>query len=689
MRSAKFLGIIGIVLVGIWGQAAHSAHPPVNPNATPEARAVLQYFYEISGKGIVAGVHGQNWDPDNMFDLVKDETGKYPGFYSGDFRYGKDLENRRRLVVDEMKEKWHQDKVICSLMWHSTRPLDPETEGWSNVQSDGLTADETEKLLTPGTAWHTAWMGKLDGIAEYLKELQDENIPILWRPFHEMNGGWFWWGKNPRFDEMWIQMYERFTNHHQLNNLLWVWSANCVVYGAGELHDYYPGHDYVDILAEDIYANKSYDWEQYFYDDLLELAEGRPISMGEVGDLPDPAFLKEHQPNWVTFMLWPGYQHQYANNPTRNSYVYNHEFSITADELPQSLFDAEVDNYSPQAAFIWSGETDATPATISFDASGSEDHDGSVTQWSWDFGDGQSGSGQIADHTYQAEQSYTVVLTVTDDSGASASAEQTIFIGPRPPQALFVAGETSLNAGDAAVRDRLQTLGYQVTVMDDEATTAAAADEVDIILISSTSISSSIGSTFMNVAKPTIVWETWLYDDMGMCGASAEADYGTAETASSIEITDNSHTIAAGLSGSVHVGESIGWGSPGAGATIVATVGNTSQAAIFAYESGVAMVSGSAPARRVGFLLSDNTAANLSADGWRMFDAAVGWATANLATSAESIHHVSRKMLTTPAAARKAITGYDVRGRRVPCTLGAAAGVTVHPGKGTALQLER
>ncbi len=62
-----------------------------------------------------------------------------------------------------------------------------------------------------------------------LKKLYDANVPVLWRPFHEMNGIWFWWGNRPGeggIKELWKIMYYRYTDHHRLNNLIWVWNHN-------------------------------------------------------------------------------------------------------------------------------------------------------------------------------------------------------------------------------------------------------------------------------------------------------------------------------------------------------------------------------------------------------------------------------------------------------------------------------
>jgi len=133
------------------------------------------------------------------------------------------------------------------------------------------------------------------------------NIPVLWRPYHEMNGIWFWWGDKKGeegFVALWKMMYERYVNHHHLDNLIWVWNTNAPrdrendeAY-AYEL--YFPGLEYVDVLAADVYHN---DYRQEHHDQLLELAEGKLISLGEVGEAPTTEVL-DAQPMWAWFMVW-------------------------------------------------------------------------------------------------------------------------------------------------------------------------------------------------------------------------------------------------------------------------------------------------------------------------------------------------------------------------------------------------
>lgn len=88
---------------------------------------------------------------------------------------------------------------------------------------------------------------ELDDIAAGLQQLRDAGVVVLWRPFHEMNGGWFWWGaKKPDvFMQLWRQMFDYFTVQKKLNNLLWVYAANT----GGRTTAFYPGDGYVDLVG--------------------------------------------------------------------------------------------------------------------------------------------------------------------------------------------------------------------------------------------------------------------------------------------------------------------------------------------------------------------------------------------------------------------------------------------------------
>jgi len=150
-----------------------------------------------------------------------------------------------------------------------------------------------------------------------------------------MNGGWFWWGDKKGEDgfvKLWKMMYNRFVNHHKLNNLIWVWNAN----GPRDRENdeayayelYYPGNDLVDILATDVYHA---DYKQSHHNDLLKLGKGKVIALGEIGEVPSLEILS-NQPMWTWFMIWYGYIDK-ANTPEQIKDLYKYPKTLSHSDV--------------------------------------------------------------------------------------------------------------------------------------------------------------------------------------------------------------------------------------------------------------------------------------------------------------------------------------------------------------------
>lgn len=217
---------------------------------------------------------------------------------------------------------------------------------------------------------------------------------------------------------------------------------------------------------------------------------------------------------------------------------------------------------------------------------------------------------------------------------SSATVSVTVGTPPTSPEVLLVVGEpANIGSGDSRVIQRLTSLGFEVVLTDDDGVTPGAASGKILVVISASVVSKKIGTTFTGVAVPVIVWEGGLFDDLGMTGSVLGVDYGETDGTikrKTLAISAPSHPLAAGLSGVVMVSDPASrfmWGLPAASAAQVATLENESaKYGLFGYESGAAMVSGFAPARRVGLFLHETTASTLTAVGWSIFDAAVEWA---------------------------------------------------------------
>jgi mannan endo-1,4-beta-mannosidase len=306
---------------------------PVNSNATPEAQKLLQYLYSIKGKYTLAGQHNYSPNFNQYMDTVYSITGKYPAVWGADFIM-QGTNDLGEAIVKEAIKKWN-DGYIVTLMWHSGRPVDDPPFGWKESIQGKLTEAQWKDLTQPGTELNQRWIKQVDVIAGYLKKLQDAHVPVLWRPYHEMNGVWFWWGnkKGPDgYQKLWKMLYDRFVNFHKLNNLLWVWNANAprdIPFDeAFTYKDFYPGKEWVDVLATDVYH---FDYEQKDYQELLDLAQGKIIALGECGELPKPEII-EMQPEFAWFMVWANWI-KIDNTPRRVKDVYNLPRTLTHEKV--------------------------------------------------------------------------------------------------------------------------------------------------------------------------------------------------------------------------------------------------------------------------------------------------------------------------------------------------------------------
>ncbi|MGC2546239.1 MAG: glycosyl hydrolase, partial [Silvibacterium sp.] len=282
-----------------------AAPAPVNPHASPEARALLQYLDSISGRFTLTGQHNFPNDASRWTDRAYDLTGRYPTLFGQDFGFSggddKDSVESRPAMIAEVKRQY-QNGAVIALTWHAVRPTDDEPVTFHDSVQGHLSDFEWHELLTPGTDLNKRWCAQVDVVAGYLKQLRDAHVPVLFRAYHEMNGNWFWWGGRPGPDgsaALYRQIYDRFVNYHHLDNIVWVWNVNAPSPNAGSIADYYPGPQYVDVVTMDIYG----EFKPEYYTDVLALAAGKPIALAEVGAAPTAEILAE-QPRWAYFMVW-------------------------------------------------------------------------------------------------------------------------------------------------------------------------------------------------------------------------------------------------------------------------------------------------------------------------------------------------------------------------------------------------
>jgi mannan endo-1,4-beta-mannosidase len=313
--------------------------PPVNLKATEEAKELLYLLYLMKGRYTLAGQHNYLEGPDQYSEVVKSMIGQTPALHGYEFgaimnQSNEDIRKLRQKVVDSAIQT-HQKGGVVAITYHAHLP--GECACWEHVNNGGISQGEFKQIITPGTDLHKLLLADLDEVAVYLKKLQAAHVPVLWRPYHEMNGGWFWWGKQAEYAQLWEIMYERFTKVHQINNLLWVWGPNAPNDHADSFEPYYVGPLRADVLTVDVY-NK--DYKQSHHDQLWVLSGGKPIAIGENGELPDAELLNVDQRQYIWFMTW-GSELEEKNQLLDVQELYKSEKVLTIEKMKAMLKKAE------------------------------------------------------------------------------------------------------------------------------------------------------------------------------------------------------------------------------------------------------------------------------------------------------------------------------------------------------------
>ncbi len=221
-----------------------------------------------------------------------------------------------------------------------------------------------------------------------------------------------------------------------------------------------------------------------------------------------------------------------------------------------------------------------------------------------------------------------------DQAHTYDSADRHMSTGPSGAMnaVLIVGSPTGMGTRDNWAKARLEAAGWTVAVVDDNAVTAATATGKGMIVISATSTASAQIATLAGVSTPVLTTAPGFLDELGMAGTGGNQGSTGSQSDVVISTAGQSHMLGAGFAaGNVAIATSAtmthGWGKPNSNAIVAATVvGDTTKAAVFGYDTGATMVSGTAAARRVNYPLSGGLATNINDNGVQLFDAAVAWA---------------------------------------------------------------
>lgn len=259
----KILLAVIFLCINVQSYAQQSAFALCDKKATAQTKALYQNLKTLSTKGYLFGhqddlAYGVNWRYKTGRSDVKDVCGDYPGLYGWDLggiekdTADKNLDgvpfNKMRQFI---KDGYKRGGVI-TLSWHLNNPL-TGGNAW-DAKAGAVTS------ILPGGAKHEVYKNWLDKVAAFILSLRGskkELIPILFRPYHEFTGSWFWWGKNHcspgEYKMLWQFTQNYLTEIKKCHNLIYVYNTGSEPKDKTEYLERYPGNDMVDIMSFDSY----------------------------------------------------------------------------------------------------------------------------------------------------------------------------------------------------------------------------------------------------------------------------------------------------------------------------------------------------------------------------------------------------------------------------------------------------
>ncbi len=373
---------------------------PCDPDATAETKNLMSYLASVYGNNIISGqqeiyMYGPH-DFEYEFEYLKEKTGHYPAIRGFDFLnsanilYGSEDGTTDRMI-DWVKNK----NGIVTASWHITVPKKMEgyKVGDTNITWGDATYDPketdfvTSNVLKEGTVEREYYLKALEALAGQIQKLQDANVPLIFRPLHEAEGGggetgsWFWWGKEGSkvYKELWKLTYDTLVNEYGLHNIIWEWNS----YNFDTSENWYPGDEYVDIIGYDKYNCTVYleenNWQpslvhndsaisSTFYGIMEKYSSKKMVAMAENDSFSTVDNLTNEKAGWLYFCTWydGGSDNiNFLSSPTFNTLedtieMYQSDYCITLDELPEDLYSSQS---KPTETTTTSGSSTTTSTT--------------------------------------------------------------------------------------------------------------------------------------------------------------------------------------------------------------------------------------------------------------------------------------------------------------------------------------
>ncbi len=292
------------------------SRPLIEDQESP-VNMLFEQLKSLGDNGVLFGhqddlAYGVNWAYEEGRSDTKEAAGDYPALFGwelGGIELGHSV-NLDSVPFDKMRQfvlRGHEKGAVITFSWHPYSAVDTTKSAWDTDQ-------RVVEHIIPGGSHHEAFKKQLDAVAAFftsLKTKDGQQVPFIFRPWHEMDGGWFWWGSTLCSSEEFKVLF-RFTVEYLKNekglDFLTAYSPDNRFNTEEEYLTWYPGDDIVDVIGMDNYGDfREGSVNVNAATKKLEIVVSYANKVGKVAAFTESGLNKVIDDKWFTQKLGPSF----------------------------------------------------------------------------------------------------------------------------------------------------------------------------------------------------------------------------------------------------------------------------------------------------------------------------------------------------------------------------------------------
>lgn len=307
--------VLQIMFLVISGNLKAQQRQLIDSDATIETRNLFNNLFKISQSHTLFGhqhatEYGRGWAGESNRSDVKSVTGSHPAVIGVDISglSGKpkaEIERNKRELRGNVLETFKRGGVT-TVSWHFSNPV----SGGGFYWKDSVSLPAVRHIIPSGRD-HQKYKLILNEIADWAKSLKTSEgdlVPVIFRPYHEFDGDWFWWGAphctKAEFVELWRFTVSYLRDSSKVHNFIYAFSPDSKFKSEAEYLDRYPGNQWVDLLGTDNYGDMGRDsFNISIAASKLKIVSDLAMKNGKLAAFTETGLEGVPHPKWWTDVL--------------------------------------------------------------------------------------------------------------------------------------------------------------------------------------------------------------------------------------------------------------------------------------------------------------------------------------------------------------------------------------------------